>query len=87
MYSFDTVTGRIEIDESLCDDCGNQVCIASCRPRILRLEAGRPQLAIPAPDAKRGKCIECLACELDCQVAGRGAIKIILPIPGLDPAG
>ena len=87
MYSFETVTGRVEIDDRLCDGCADKVCIASCRPRILHLEAGRPQLAIPASDAKRGKCIECLACELDCQVAGPGAIKIILPIPGLDPAG
>jgi hypothetical protein len=34
-------------------------------------------------DAKKGKCTECLACEIFCQFHEQNAIDIHLPIPGL----
>jgi len=37
-------------------------------------------------EAKKGRCTECLACELACQFQGNRAIVIDLPIPGLDKA-
>ena len=43
-----------------------------------------PVLAISREEAKKGKCTECLACELACEFQGNGAIFIDLPIPGLD---
>lgn len=85
-YQFATITGSIAIDHSRCGDCASKPCIDACAPRILRLEDGKPVLAIPAEDVKKGKCTECLACELACQFHGQQAITIMLPIPGLDEA-
>ena len=35
-------------------------------------------------EAKAGGCIECLACELDCQTKGLGGVRFVLPMPELD---
>jgi succinyl-CoA synthetase beta subunit len=43
------------------------------------------ELAITAEEAKKGKCIECLACELKAFELGTHNIRIDLPMPG--PAG
>ena len=40
-------------------------------------------LAIEREDAKKGKCTECLACEIFCKFHEQDAIVIQLPIPGL----
>jgi hypothetical protein len=40
-------------------------------------------LAIPAEEAKKGKCTECLACEIYCKFHELDAIVAHLPIPGL----
>jgi hypothetical protein len=40
-------------------------------------------LAVSADEAKKGKCTECLACEIYCRFHEKDAISIILPIPGL----
>ena len=52
-------------------------------PRILKLEEGKPVLAISSEEAKKGKCTECLACEIFCRFHEQDAITIHLPIPGL----
>ncbi len=59
------------------------MCVADCVPQILRLEEGRPALNIGAEEAARGRCTECLACEVECRARGNGGGRIILPIPGL----
>ncbi|MBN2199857.1 MAG: acetate--CoA ligase family protein [Candidatus Aminicenantes bacterium] len=82
-YAFETVTGRLSIDHSRCAACRTRGCIEACGPRILKLEADKPVLAITAEDAKKGKCTECLACEIYCRFHEREAIAIDLPIPGL----
>jgi succinyl-CoA synthetase beta subunit len=84
-YSFKTVTGgEISFDYDKCVACESKVCCEECIPKILKLDQGRPVLAIDLQDAAKGKCIECLACELECLDRGRGGAHIELPIPGLE---
>ncbi|MFQ5706138.1 MAG: ATP-grasp domain-containing protein [bacterium] len=83
-YSFETLTGKITYDHAVCVDCESKICVESCIPEILKLEKNVPVLAISADEAKRGKCIECLACEIECIFHGNKGAFIDLPIDGLD---
>lgn len=83
-YSFDTLTGTVNFDHSICGDCSSKVCISACAPRILALRKNLPELAISPEDAKKGKCTECLACELECEFHGKKGTFINLPIAGLN---
>jgi succinyl-CoA synthetase beta subunit len=82
-YRFDTQTGTICYDHALCLGCKSKACIAVCEPEILKLESGRPVLAITREEARKGGCTECLACELECAFEGNGGASISLPIEGL----
>lgn len=82
-YSFETATGAVTIATEKCSECRSQGCIAACEPDILKLSAGSPILSIEPEEAKKGKCTECLACELFCKFHEQDAIFIDLPIPGL----
>ncbi len=85
-YSFETVTGgTVTYDHAICATCESKVCIEACAMKILKLdEAGCPVLNIAPADAKKGRCSECLGCEVDCLLYGAGGGKVTLPIPGLD---
>jgi succinyl-CoA synthetase beta subunit len=84
-YSFGTVTGgAVSFDYSRCDACESKVCVEECVPGILELKEGRPVLNISPEEAARGRCSECLACEVECRARGNGGGRITLPIPGLD---
>ncbi len=83
-YTFETLTGSVTFDHDKCVHCESKACIAACAPGILKLEDGRPVLAIDSADAKKGKCTECLACELACEFEGEKAAYVDLPIPGLE---
>jgi succinyl-CoA synthetase beta subunit len=85
-YQFQTVTGgTITYNHSFCAMCDSKVCVKECVPKILSLnEAGLPVLNITPEEAKKGRCSECLACEVDCYFKGAGGGQIVLPIPGLD---
>lgn len=83
---FESLTGRVIIDYGTCGDCGKYECVKACSlcgRGILRVQDGRPVLTVSQDDAKR-RCIECLACEIQCLLKANGAIKIELPILGLD---
>jgi succinyl-CoA synthetase beta subunit len=83
-FRFDTLTGSLSLDHRLCPPCKTKGCVEACTPRILKLdEAGMPVLAIAREEAKKGKCTECLACEIFCKFHELDAILIRLPIPGL----
>jgi len=82
-YAFNTLTGRLSIDHRKCAACRTKGCVGACGPKILKLEAEKPVLAIPVEDARKGKCTECLACEIFCTYHEQKAIFIHLPIPGL----
>lgn len=82
-YAFETFTGQLFIDHRKCAGCRSKGCVDACGPNILTLEEGRPILSISRGEAKRGKCTECLACEIFCRFHELEAVVIHLPIPGL----
>ncbi|MCS6786723.1 MAG: hypothetical protein NZ524_06805 [Thiobacillaceae bacterium] len=80
-------TIRIRIDEALCASCTSYACVEACerygREIIMRGPDGRVHLVGDAEEtARRGT--ECLACEYECRMRGRGALSIEVPIEGLD---
>jgi ferredoxin-like protein FixX len=84
-YSFETVTGGIiTYDHARCRDCESKACVETCVPQILSLVDSVPVLNISREDAKRGGCVECLACEVECHFLGNRGGRIFLPIAGLD---
>ncbi|MGD9047217.1 MAG: acetate--CoA ligase family protein [Anaerolineae bacterium] len=86
LYQFQTVTGgTVTYDHSICAACETKVCVAECARQILSLnDEGLPELNISREEARKGRCAECLACEVDCAFKGAGGGRIDLPIPGLD---
>jgi hypothetical protein len=86
LYQFETVTGgTITYDHSVCATCASKICVKECARQILSLnDEGLPVLNISREEAKKGRCVECLACEVDCFFQGAGGGRIELPIPGLD---
>jgi succinyl-CoA synthetase beta subunit len=85
-YSFETVTdGTVTYDHAICATCETKVCVKECVPQILTLnEEGCPVLNITSEEARKGRCIECLACDIACYFDGAGGGFVELPIPGLD---
>ncbi len=85
-YSFETVTGgSVTFDHALCAICENKVCVTECAREILSLnDEGLPELNITPEEAKKGRCVECLACEVECLIHGAGGGYVDLPIPGLE---
>ena len=77
--------GTITYDHSVCATCETKVCVKQCVPQILSLtDDGLPVLNISREEAQKGRCSECLACEVECFFGGAGGGKIELPIPGLE---
>lgn len=84
-YQFETITGgTVTLDHARCRDCESKVCITSCVPQILSLDGDVPILNITREAAKRGGCIECLACEIECYFAGNQGGYVHLPVEGLE---
>lgn len=84
-YRFETVTGgTVTLDHALCAKCESKVCIETCARGILSLnDAGLPVLNITLEEAKRGRCVECLACDVECYSRGNRGGFVDLPIEGL----
>ena len=85
-YTFETVTGGVvTFDHAICTRCESKICVSECAPRILRLnDEGCPVLNITADEAKKGRCSECLACDVACYFEGAAGGYVDLPIPGLE---
>lgn len=84
-YTFETVTGGVvTFDHAVCRTCESKICVQECARQILKLEGGVPVLNITREEAKKGRCVECLACEVECFFQGAGGGRVDLPIPGLD---
>ncbi|MFC2031499.1 ATP-grasp domain-containing protein [Chloroflexota bacterium] len=83
LYRFETVTGgTITYDYEVCKRCDSKVCVQECARQILSLnDEGLPELNITREEAQKGRCVECLACEVDCLFLGAGGGRIDLPIP------
>lgn len=82
-YSFESFTGRLFFEQKKCAGCRTKGCVKACSPGVLKIEQGKPVLAVNLETAKKGKCTECLACEIFCRFHEQDAISIQLPIPGL----
>jgi len=84
-YTFRSPTGEITYDHAVCARCTSKACVAACVPQILKVsDDGLPVLAVTAEEAARGRCTECLACEVDCRALGAGGGHVALAVPGLD---
>ncbi|MCP4726196.1 MAG: succinyl-CoA synthetase subunit beta [bacterium] len=83
-HEFDTMTGKVQFDYKACAECKDRVCVDACDPSILKFEDEKPVLAIDAADAKKGKCTECLGCELECMMKGNKGCFVHLPIENLE---
>lgn len=85
-YSFETVTGgTVTFDYAICATCESKICIEACGRQILELnDDSCPVLNVTLEEAKKGRCSECLGCDVDCLLYGAGGGKVTLPIPGLD---
>lgn len=82
-YFFPTMTGAIYIHDQLCEKCSRHPCLEACMAQILGLVENKIRLIIPVEEAQKGKCTECLACEIACHFHGQRGLTIVLPIPGL----
>jgi succinyl-CoA synthetase beta subunit len=82
-YSFRTLTGRWTVDHAKCSTCDSKPCVSACHPNILELKDGKVVLDITEEEAQKGRCTECLACEITCWHEANQAIRIDLPIEGL----
>ena len=80
--------GRITIDLGPCAECDTKACVEVCRvqggPLVLHEARGVPSLRWSLEEIKRGGCVECLGCELDCKLHGRQAVTITLPLERFD---
>ena len=86
-YAFDTVSGgKVIFNHELCKMCESKICIETCVPGILVLEKGLPTLKISEDEARKGGCIECLACDVECYFEGNRGGYVDLPIPSLEIA-
>ena len=80
--------GNISIDLRQCEVCEEHVCLDVCQeqggPLVLDGERGVPALRWSLEETERGGCVECLGCELACQLHGHGAVNITLPLESFD---
>lgn len=80
--------GTITIDLGRCGVCQTQACLDVCRdqggPLVLDERRDVPALRGSLEEAEQGDCVECLGCELACQLYGHQAVTIALPLEGFD---
>jgi len=85
--SFEFETGKltIELNKCIAPKCGF-ACVKACRwygRSCLKIKDGKPAL-VGSPEQLKRLCNECLACEVECELYGGRAIKIELPLYGLE---
>ena len=80
--------GTITIDLDRCTECETKACVKVCTvqggPLVLDEERQVPSLRWSLAEIERGGCVECLGCELDCELYGKQAVRISLPLSGFD---
>ena len=79
----------VSIDTSKCPSCTTRACIDACKTTargILQLKDGIPSVEHMTEDDVIKRGTECLACEFACRMKGLDAIRISIPIKGLDYA-
>jgi len=75
--------GVIIINLDQCGSCPTKACAGSCPENLIKIEGELPVFSKPADQVKR-LCMDCLACELECSLHGRGALRIVYRMPQLD---
>jgi hypothetical protein len=78
---------KVKIDTSKCPQCTTKACIAACKTydrELLHLENGIPTVNYISADEVVKRGTECLACEYACWKKGLDAIRIDIPIKGLE---
>lgn len=80
--------GRISVDLIHCGSCETRACLEVCHeqggPLVLDEVQGVPKLRWSLEETERGGCVECLGCELACELYGHHAVTIDLPLGRLD---
>lgn len=89
IYNFQVLSGgEVRFDLSLCKGCSSKACVKACNQlnmgNILKIEDGLPKLKVSEEETRKGACTECLNCELDCRLEGKGGVHVILPQPELE---
>lgn len=82
---FELLTGKFVLNYDKCHGCDGFYCVKACSlygRNVLRIKGGKPVIFV-SPEEAGKLCIECLACEVECILKGKGAIRIDLSIPGL----
>lgn len=85
MLEFEERTIRLVIDDSKCAQCQTKACVKGCSMYdrgILALRDGKP--AVLDLEEARRVGTECLACEYECWFRGLDAIRIEVPVSGLE---
>ena len=78
---------KVNIDISKCPECTTKACVEACKifdRSILQPKDGTPSVSHLSTDEVIRRGTECLACEFACYQRGKQAIKIDIPIKGLD---
>lgn len=84
---FEERTIKVMIDTDKCPDCTTKACIEACKVYsrgILQLNDGKPSVSHLSPEEVKRRGTECLGCEYECWQRGNSAIRIEVPIKGLD---
>lgn len=84
---FEERTIKVIIDTDKCPDCTTKACIEACKVYsrgILKLNDGKPSVSHLSPEDVKRRGTECLGCEYECWQRGNSAIRIEVPIKGLD---
>lgn len=84
VLEFNFMRGKIVIDLDKCKACESKACVPACTAKIFKLEGQTIALNMDREKIAKGGCTETLACELECQLKGKGSLKILLPMPEFD---
>lgn len=84
VLEFNLMTGKIAIDLDKCRVCESKACVPSCTFKIFKIDGHAIALNMDREKITKGGCTECLACELECELKGKGGLKIDLPMPEFD---
>jgi succinyl-CoA synthetase beta subunit len=75
--------GTVTIDRALCDEETSKLILEMC-PGVLKAGAdGKPELAVSEEEVRGGRFQGWIACEVECLLRGKPALRVDLPIPGL----
>ncbi|AHF06670.1 hypothetical protein [Desulfitobacterium metallireducens] len=88
MLEFAEKSCLIRIDTSKCDSCESKACADACKKYARGLlgidDQGRASITHRSDDEVLRLGTECLACEFACKFRGKDAIRIEVPVSGLD---